>query len=1172
MGKERVKSEQRSHENITACGEHDKIAKNHTSATASNQQRKRAHMALTTSGRSKYLRNFLRSCGCCLALLCATLTAPFAAEPTLPTLPAAATSLTVATDDNYPPYIFRDSAGTLNGYLVDIWKLWEAKTGVPVELLASDWGKAQERMRTGQAMVIDTIFQTPERELTLDFTPPYAQIPVTIYTHAGIGGITGLDSLRGFLVGVKAGDACIDILQKSGITTLQQHPSYEALVQAAISGQVRIFCLDEPPANYLLYRNNAERDFNKSFQLYTGELHRAVHKGDVQTMALLNRGFSAISPAEYEALRTKWMGSRLEWSPYVRYLAYALLATALIGALLLLWGASLRRRVKQRTAQLDTERTRLRALLENIPDLVWMKDAAGVYRFCNPTFERFFGAREADIAGKTDYDFVDQELADSFRAHDSKAVEAGKPSSNEEWITFADDGRRVLVETTKAPMRDANGELIGVLGISRDITGRKQTEQALQESENTLHTILDSVEAYIYIKDTRYRYQYANRRVCELFGKPMSDIVDCDDSVFFDETTATNLRNNDRRVLEHGERVAREEINTDVDGRITSTYLSVKLPLRDESGKIYALCGISTDISDRKQTESSLRVAAAAFESQQGMLITDANKIILRVNQSFIETSGYAAEELIGRSPHILASDHHDADFYAAMWSTINSTGGWQGEIWDRRKNGEVYPTWLTITAVKGSNGEVTHYVGTHTDITERKTAEAQIRNLAFYDPLTLLPNRRLLLDRLQLALASSTRNGLEGALLFIDLDHFKTLNDTLGHDRGDLLLQEVAKRLSGCIREVDTVARLGGDEFVVMLEDLSATSSEAANQSEVVGEKILAALCRPYDLSGQDYRSSSSIGITLFGAPQNNIEDLMKRADLAMYQAKAAGRNTLRFFDPSMQAEVSARAALEADLRNALKHGQFILHYQPQVDAAGHVTGAESLVRWQHPQRGLVSPAEFIPLAEETGLILPLGSWVLETACTCLAAWANDAVTARLTVAVNVSAGQLHQTDFVEQVLAVLRKTGANPRQLKLELTESLLLDDVEDTIRKMSQIKAHGIGFSLDDFGTGYSSLTYLKRLPLEQLKIDQSFVRDVLTDPNDAAIARTVVALAQSLGLSVIAEGVESEAQRDFLARNGCLAYQGYLFSRPLPLAAFEEFLAKAGVAGTLSINAE
>ncbi|PKO26015.1 MAG: diguanylate cyclase, partial [Betaproteobacteria bacterium HGW-Betaproteobacteria-9] len=440
-------------------------------------------------------------------------------------------------------------------------------------------------------------------------------------------------------------------------------------------------------------------------------------------------------------------------------------------------------------------------------------------------------------------------------------------------------------------------------------------------------------------------------------------------------------------------------------------------------------------------------------------------------------------------------------------------------------------------------------------DITQRKEAEEEIRELAFYDQLTHLPNRRLLMDRLQRALASASRSQRAGGLLFIDLDNFKTLNDTFGHDHGDLLLREVAQRLGTCIRDGDTVARLGGDEFVVMIEDLSTNLQEAAEAARVVSEKILAALDVPYQLAGHEHHSTPSIGVTLFAERPQGVDELLKQADIAMYQAKAAGRNTVRFFDPEMQNVLTNRASLEMDLRQALVEGQFLLYYQPQVDAAGRITGAEALVRWRHPLRGIVSPAEFIPLAEDTGLILPLGQWVMETACRQLVRWGSRAETAALTLAVNVSARQFRQEHFVDQVLTTLRQSGTTAERLELELTESLLLDDVEDTIIKMTALKNEGLRFSLDDFGTGYSSLAYLKRLPLNQLKIDQSFVRDVLSDPNDAAIARTVVALGQSLGLDVIAEGVESQEQRDFLHSQGCYAYQGYLFGRPLPVDEFD-----------------
>jgi diguanylate cyclase (GGDEF)-like protein len=472
-----------------------------------------------------------------------------------------------------------------------------------------------------------------------------------------------------------------------------------------------------------------------------------------------------------------------------------------------------------------------------------------------------------------------------------------------------------------------------------------------------------------------------------------------------------------------------------------------------------------------------------------------------------------------------------------------------------------VYPKWLTISAVRNDEGAVTNYIGTHYDMTERKSAEARINELAFYDQLTGLPNRTLLLDRLKQATRDSGRSGCYGALLFIDLDHFKTLNETVGYEVGDILLKQVALRLLKCVRDGDTVARLGGDEFVVVLKILGKNESDAASDTQVVAEKIRTALSQVYRLGELEHHSSASMGATLFKGTFFPSDDMMKQADLAMYKSKAAGRNRISFFDPAMETGIRTRAALEGDLRRSLEAQHFLLHYQAQVAGEDRVTGAEVLVRWQHPQRGLVSPIDFIPLAEETGLILPLGKWVLETACKQLTVWASQPEMSDLTLAVNVSAHQFRQADFVDQVLAVLASTGANPYRLKLELTESLLVHNVEDVIEKMFSLKARGVSFSLDDFGTGYSSLAYLKRLPLDQLKIDRSFVQDVLINADDAAIARTIVALADNLRLGVIAEGVETEAQRDLLAASGCHAYQGYFFSRPLALDAFEALVKQA-----------
>ena len=553
--------------------------------------------------------------------------------------------------------------------------------------------------------------------------------------------------------------------------------------------------------------------------------------------------------------------------------------------------------------------------------------------------------------------------------------------------------------------------------------------------------------------------------------------------------------------------------------------------------------------------ETCLRVAAIAFESSEGMMITDAEGAILQVNQAFCRITGYAPEEVVGRSPSLLSSGKHDAAFYQQMWTDIEQAGRWSGEIWNRRKNGEVYPEHLTITAVKDESGRVTHFVGSLTDITLSKAASDEIKNLAFYDPLTRLPNRRLLLERLRQALAASTTHDRYGALILLDLDEFKMVNDTLGHNTGDLLLQQVAGRLQSCLRQGDTVARLGGDEFVVLLEGLSSNNLDAAAQAEALCHKVRHVLERAYVLGAHQCRSTASMGATLFHAGDPpHPDEVLVQADIAMYQAKHNGRDGMRFFDQSMQDRISARATLENSLRMAIRQHHFELHYQVQVDAKGKPLGAEALVRWIKPDGSLVSPASFIPLAEETGLILPLGDWVLDQACAQLRSWQSVPGLSQLALAINVSAAQFHRVGFGEQVRHAVRHYGIDPSLLKLELTEGLLLANIEDTIANMNALKQIGVRFSLDDFGTGYSSLQYLKRLPLDQLKIDQSFVRELVNDANDQAIVLTIIAMARSLGLEVIAEGVETETQRALLAQLGCHQYQGYLFSRPIPAEQF------------------
>ena len=696
-----------------------------------------------------------------------------------------------------------------------------------------------------------------------------------------------------------------------------------------------------------------------------------------------------------------------------------------------------------------------------------------------------------------------------------------------------------------------------------------QMRSSLRTSFAEQHAILGNVQVgVIFVRERTILL--ANRQAEEIFGYPAGSMRGHSSRIFYlsdEQFTSVGKQAYEAIAETEGRHEAELRLRRS-DGsvfwaRMRGSAFDAKMP---QAGSIW----VFEDITERRLAADQLRLSATVFEhTADGVMITDSRQHIVAVNRSFQEITGYSEDEAIGQKPSLLKSGRHDAEFYAELWRSLRETQGWSGEIWNRRKNGEIYPEHLTITAVFDTSGDLDHYVGVFNDITVRKAAEDEIKYLAFYDLLTRLPNRRLMHDRLRQALTASMRHHRHGALMLIDLDNFKTLNDTLGHDVGDQLLMAVAARLGACIRQGDTVARLGGDEFVVILEDLDEDDL-AAVQAEGVARKILEHLNEPYHLAvahngvranRYSHQCTSSIGITLFRDQPISVDELLKRADTAMYQAKAGGRNTLRFFDPDMQATVTARAALEVDLRRAIRGQQFLLNYQAQVDSNGRITGVEALLRWLHPDGNLMLPAEFIPLSEETGMILQIGQWVLETACDCLAEWAKRPEMSHLTMAVNVSARQFHHEGFVDQVLGVLERSGANPQRLKLELTESLLVDDVEDVITKMSVLKARGVGFSLDDFGTGYSSLSSLKRLPLDQLKIDKSFVHDILGDSNDAAIAKMIVDLGEGLELTVIAEGVETKAQRDLLAHHGCHAYQGYYFSRPLSLARFERFMKRA-----------
>lgn len=738
-----------------------------------------------------------------------------------------------------------------------------------------------------------------------------------------------------------------------------------------------------------------------------------------------------------------------------------------------------------------------------------------------------------------------------------RCVEFGESFDIEVQIEAA-GGRRKWARCIGQPVRDAAGAVAGVEGVLQEIAPSGYPLDTLLRHTVSMGGALGSGEAFVTV-DHEGRISYLNEQAAELLGggeTPDAPLHGRKIWSFFRKRARLALEEQIRRALEKHERIELEERDAQVN-------LWLELRGFPFSG---GLALHLHDVTARRQAQQHLRLLEGSIARLNDIvIITEAGPFgepgprIVFVNDAFERRTGYTRAEVLGRTPRLLQGAQTQRAALDRIRAALEQWQPVRVDLINHTKAGEAYWVDLDVSPVWDSDRRLTHWVAVGRDITERKTAEEKIQYLAFYDPLTQLPNRQHLLDRLQVAMQETLEHGThEGALMFIDLDNFKVLNDTLGHAKGDLLLQQVARRLRGCVAKGDLVARLGGDEFVVLLENKLEKPLDPLTAAKAVSHRILAALGEPYVLPGYLHHSTCSIGVTLFGKGASSVNELLKQADLAMYQAKGAGRNAVRFFDPEMQAVASAHAALAADLRQAWRDGNLTLEYQPQVDEAGRMTGVEALLRWDHPVRGRVEPSQFIPAAEETSLILPIGHWVLEAACAQIAAWARLPERSHLGIAVNVSVRQFRHPDFVDEVMTCLRNAGIEPSKLKLELTESLLADGIEVTVAKMGSLKAMGVRLSLDDFGIGYSSLSYLKRLPLNELKIDREFVKDILTDANDAAISGTIIGLATSLGLDVIAEGVETVAQRDFLARQGCRQFQGYLYCRPLPIAQLEAFL--------------
>jgi diguanylate cyclase (GGDEF)-like protein/PAS domain S-box-containing protein len=729
------------------------------------------------------------------------------------------------------------------------------------------------------------------------------------------------------------------------------------------------------------------------------------------------------------------------------------------------------------------------------------------------------------------------------------------------------DGSLTWVRITTWPQRDSKGRLIHMVSLAEDINARKIAEQRLAEAQNALRMSEEhyraafeaGIDAITISNIADEKLTDVNQAALRMFGFKREEVL----GHTVEELHMWASPQDRLRLIE----ALREG----------SVCRDMKFQLRKKDGqKLWVLISgarielagvpsihlVVRDISAAKATTEALRISEERYRtvfdtSPDAISISRlSDGRFIDCNQAFLDDLGYEREEVIERTAIELGIWANPVERRALVDELREKSACRSLEAQFKKKNGEVL--WAEVSASEMKIDGVPYILSIARDLSQAKAAENTIRSLAFYDPLTGLPNRRLLMERLVQPEANSAQGKCLRALLRIDLDNFKTLNDTLGHQKGDLLLQEAARRISACVHEADTVCRLGSDEYVVLLEGLCKVAEETANQVKAVGERIMASISQPYLIDDHERLSTASIGVTVFGNQQNSTDDFLQQADIALHQAKAAGRNMMRFFSPALQTIVNARAAMEDDLRQAIKKEQFELYYQPQVNM-DRLTGVEALIRWRHPSRGLVLPDEFIPMAEETGLILALGEWVLNTACMQIAAWKSQQQH-NFGVSVNISALQFRQPEFVAQVRQAIERTGSNPRTLKLELTESVLAENIDEVIAKMKELKSHGLRFSLDDFGTGYSSLSYLKFLPLDELKIDRSFVSDMLVDATSRAIAQSVISMGHAMGLSVVAEGVETEEQRNFLADLGCHTFQGYLYSPPLPLNEFQKFLKK------------
>ncbi|UOB23637.1 EAL domain-containing protein [Pseudomonas orientalis] len=1066
--------------------------------------------------------------------------------------------LRLGVDASWPPFEYRDENGRYQGLAADYVRLIQDRLGVRVKLVEPvNWTALLEQARNNQLDLLPGVMSTPERQSFLAFTRPYLDFPIVILAHEGGAKPRNLKDLYGLKIAVVENYAPHELLRiHHPDLNLVAMPNVSSTLQALATDDVDAVVSDLASSVWSLRQLKLDGLYVSGETPYRYQLAMGVPRDEKILVGILDKVLADLSPTETNAIQQHWVGSfsdhRTFWADLLLYGLPAVLLLSTVLAIVIRINRRLSSEISRRVAleqKLRSSEYHYRGLVESLSAIAWEASISDfTYSYVSPHAEQLLGYPRAHwlIPGfwRNVIHPADLMRAETYCYRETRA----NRDHSIDYRVITADGRCLWVRDIVSLIKYGPEPVLR--GLMIDISEAKRTEEALLLSEQKFAKAFHaSPDGLLLSRQSDGLLIEVNEGFSHLTGYTSATSLDqsaLDLGIWVD----LNERKHMLELLQR-DGFVRDFIChiRHVDGRIRLCELSSRsLPIDEED----CMLTIARDITERQQMQEKLQQAATVFESTaEGVLITDTRQNISAVNRAFSEITGYSEAEALGQTPRLLASGMHDSAFYAALWHQLTTQGHWQGEISNRRKNGELYPSWLTISAVRNLDQVVTHFVAVFADISSLKLAQARLDYQAHHDPLTGLPNRTLFESRLQAALNGQQESGNQGAVLFLDLDRFKHINDSLGHPVGDLLLKDIAVRLKEQLRDIDTVARLGGDEFIILLPGL-----QQASDAQYLANKLLDCFTPPFQAGEHEFFISASIGTSLYPQDGTDVPTLVKNADAAMYRSKAKGRNRVESYTCDLTTQANERVALEHELRRAIERDEMSLYYQPKRSLiTQELIGAEALIRWRHPTFGDVPPEHFIALAEENGTILQIGDWVLEQACRQLHAW-QDTYEDFGPLSVNLAGAQLRHPNLLSRIEQLLRDYRLEPGCLQLEITENFIMSQAEEALTVLHQLKKLGVQLAIDDFGTGYSSLSYLKRLPLDFLKIDQSFVRGLPDDPHDAAIVRAIIALGHSMQFTIIAEGVENPAQQAFLAAEGCEQMQGYIVSLPLPPQLFAE----------------